>query len=159
MANLYELGEAEKQLLEMFENGDIPEEALNDTLQSFDIENKLEAYVKVIRQMQADSAAFKAEADIFTKKQKAAENGVQRLKTALVEYLYWTNKKKAKAGLFTISTRKSQAVNIIDSLIIPKAYLKPQEYKIDKEKIKKELSSGKVVPGAELQTNLSLIIK
>lgn len=159
MANLYELGEAEKQLLEMFESGDIPEEALNDTLQSLDIENKLEAYCKVIRQMQADSGAFKAEADNFSKKQKAADNGAQRLKTALVEYLNKTNKKKASAGLFTISTRESQAVNIIDSLIIPKAYLKPQEYKIDKAKIKKELSSGKVVPGAELQTNVSLLIK
>lgn len=159
MANLYELGEAEKELLEMFENGDIPEEALNDTLQSLDIENKLEAYCKVIRQMQADSAAFKAEADNFTKKQKAAENGVQRLKTALVEYLNKTNKKKANAGLFTISTRESKAVNILDSLLLPRAYLIPQDYKIDKAKIKKELSSGKVVPGAELQTNLSLIIK
>lgn len=159
MATLYELADAERQLLEMLENEVIDEQAVNDTIEGLDIGGKLESYCMVIRQLEADHAAYKAEADLFTLKAKRAENGVKRLKSGILNYLLSTNKSKAEAGLFKVSTRESKAVKIIDDSKIPADYLIAQPPKIDKAGIKKAITNGETVTGAEIQLNKSVTIK
>lgn len=76
MATLYELAEAEKQLIELFEVDDIDEQTLTDTIEGLDIDGKLEDYCMVIRQLEADQRDFKEESEFFADKAKRAENGV-----------------------------------------------------------------------------------
>ena len=159
MATLYELGEAEKQLIDLFEVDDIDEQTLNDTIESLDIGGKLEDYCMVLRQMEADVKAFKEEAAYFAMKQKRAENGIKRLKGGILNYMALTGKKKVEAGLFKISTRESKAVNIVDEDLIPKEYKVEQLPKIDKVGIRKALLSGIDVEGAEIQINTSVQVK
>lgn len=159
MATLYELADAERQLIEMFENEVIDETALNDTIEGLDIGGKLEDYCKVIRQLEADSRTYKAEADLFAVKAKRAENGVKRLKSGILNYLLSTNKSKADAGLFKVSTRDSKAVNILNESDIPATFLIEQPPKIDKAGIKKAINNGESVAGAELVINKSIQIK
>lgn len=159
MATLYELAEAEKQLIELFELDDIDERTLNDTIEGLDIGGKLEDYCFVLRQLEADQKDFKAEADFFAAKAKRAENGIKRLKNGILNYMQRTNKSKAEAGLFKISTRESKAVNIFDEAQIPAQFLIPQPPKIDKAAIKKAINGGEEVTGATIQTNTNLQIK
>lgn len=159
MATLYELADAERQLIEMFESEVIDETALNDTIEGLDIGGKLEDYCKVIRQLEADSKAFKAEADLFTAKAKKAENGVKTLKKGILNYLVTTNKKSADAGLFKVSTRDSKAVNILNESALSVAFLIEQPPKVDKVGIKKAISNGETVTGAEIIINKSIMIK
>ena len=159
MATLYELGEAEKQLIDLFEVDDIGEQTLNDTIESLDIEGKLEDYCMVLRQMESDVKAFKEEANYFATKQNRAENGIKRLKGGILNYMALTGKKKVEAGLFKISTRESKAVNILDESLIPQEYKVEQLPKIDKVGIKKALLSGADVEGAEIQINTSVQVK
>lgn len=159
MATLYGLAEAEQQLISMFTVDDIDEKTLNDTLEGLDIGGKLEDYCMVIRQLEADQKTFKEEADYFATKAKRAENGVKRLKSGILNYMQRTNKSKAEAGLFKISTRESKAVNIFDEAQIPAQFLIPQPPKIDKTAIKKAINGGEEVTGATIQTNTNLQIK
>lgn len=53
MATLYELTEVSRQLIELFENEEIDEQTLQDTLEAIGVEGKLEDYCKVIRQLEA----------------------------------------------------------------------------------------------------------
>ena len=159
MATLYELGEAEKQLIDLFEVDDIDEQTLNDTIESLDIGGKLEDYCMVLRQMEADVKVFKEEAAYFATKQKRAENGIKWLKGGILNYMALTGKKKVEAGLFKISTRESKVVNIVDEDLIPKEYKVEQLPKIDKAGIRKALLSGVDVEGAEIQINTSVQVK
>lgn len=159
MATLYELAEAEKQLIELFEVDDIDEQTLNDTIDGLDVSGKLEDYCMVIRQLEADQKGFKEEADFFAAKAKRAENGIKRLKSGILNYLTATHKTKTTAGLFKVSTRESKAVDIIDAGKIPADYLIEQPPKIDKAGIKKAINGGATVDGAAIKTNINLQIK
>lgn len=159
MATLYELADAERQLIDLFESNVIDETALNDTVEGLDIGGKLEDYCKVIRQLEADSKAFKAEADLFADKAKRAENGVKRLKAGILNYLSTTGKRKADAGLFKVSMRDSKAVKILNESELPAAFLIEQPPKVDKAGIKKAISNGETVTGAEIVVNSSVMIK
>lgn len=159
MATLYELTVAEKQLIELFEDDEIDEQTLNDTVEGLDIGGKLEAYCKVVREFEADAKRFKEESIYFANKAKGAENGVKKLKNSILNYMKTTNKTKAEAGLFTVSTRESKAVNIYNETAIPIEYSTPQPPKIDKASIRKALMNGEKITGAELQINKTIQIK
>ena len=159
MATLYELAETERELLELLESDDIDEQTIADTIEGLDIGGKLEDYCRVIRQLEADSKAFKEEADFYTAKQKRAENSVKRMKSGILHYMSVTGKTKANAGLFKLSVRESKTVNIIDEDLLPREFKIEQLPKIDKVGIRKALMNGVEVEGAEIQINLSLQVK
>ncbi|WP_407382822.1 siphovirus Gp157 family protein [Ruminococcus sp.] len=156
--NLYEMTEAAKQLYEMLAAGDIPEEAVADTLESFGVEGKVEDYCHVIYQLMADADMYAAEMKRLEAKKKSAEKGVERMKSALSAYMQATGSKKMSAGTFTLSFRKSESVLIKDEFAIPAEYLKTKT-SVDKTAIKNAIKSGQMVAGAELQTNQNLQIK
>lgn len=157
--NLYELTAAAYSLQEMLESGDIDEQTLNDTLEAMGGDEKIENTCKVIRNLEAQAAAFKAEKERLTERQKTAENGAKRLKQALLEYLIATHTKKRSAGLFVVSVGTSKAVNILNEDELPDSYLVPQPAKIDRVAIGNALKSGAEVPGAEYSESHYLRIK
>lgn len=158
--NLYEMTEAAKQLYDMFTAGDIPEEAVNDTLEAMGVDGKLEDYCHVIGQLNADMTMYKNEIERLKAKQESAQKGVDRMKAALTGYMQATGKDKAKAGTYNLSFRKSEAVVIRDELALPVEYVKAKTTTVpDKTAIKKAIKNGMEVPGAELQVNQNLQIK
>lgn len=60
---LYEMTANAIYLYDLLSNGDIDEQTVNDSLEGMDVAGKLEDYCKVIRQFEADAAAYKAEKD------------------------------------------------------------------------------------------------
>lgn len=156
--NLYEMTEVAKQLYDMFAAGDIPDEAVNDTLESLGVEGKIEDYCHVIAQFNADVVMFDNEIERLKAKKDAAKKGVERMKGALSAYMQAVGREKEKAGTFTLSFRKSEAVVINDELALPAEYVKTKTTP-DKTAIKKAIKDGAEVPGAELQVNQNLQIK
>ena len=77
---LYEMSEGALALYEMFYNGDIDKETLNDTIESFGVEEKLEDYCKLIRRLGADVDVLKVEKARIEQKIKRAENATEKLK-------------------------------------------------------------------------------
>jgi hypothetical protein len=91
-------------------------------------------------------------------KDKASKR-ISSIKKYLLPYV--VSHGKIESGTFTLSTRKSESVNITNESLIPLSYIHeiPVQLKPDKNAIKKDLKAGKAVPGAELKENDNLVIK
>lgn len=159
MATIYELTTQAAALYEMLQAEEIDELTFNDTLEALGAAEKVESYCKVIKQLQSDVEMFKGEIDRLTARKKAAENGVERMKNALLAFLQLTGQDKVKAGSFAVSTAKTQAVFITDEQAIPCKYLVEQPPKIDKMSIKDALKAGEEISGAELIVNTGVRIR
>lgn len=105
---LYEITGELLELQNMIEEGADPD-VVNDTIESveFDLEQKAEGYVMVIRNLEAQAKAIKDEEKRLREKRLAAENGIERLKKRLFDSMNATGKKKLNAGVFTLSVQKN----------------------------------------------------
>ena len=108
MAKLYELTSDLMTLQEMLE-GDIDDQCLLDTLEAVqgEYEVKLESYCKVIKNLEADMDALKAEAKRLTDKRKTLENNIDRLKKAMFDSMKATGTDKVKGTLFTVAIQRN----------------------------------------------------
>ena len=156
---LYEMSQAAQTLYDLYDNEEIDEKGVKDTLEGMGAEIKLEDYCKVIRQLESETEQFKAEAARMKKRQASLEKSVKRLNSALLNNMDATRQKTAKAGVFSIRVSESKAVNITDEKQLPKEFLIEQPAKVDKEGIRKLLMTGKTLSGAELQINRNIQIK
>lgn len=157
--NLYELTANAAYLQQLLEDGDIDEQTFSDSLESLMIDDKVENICKVIRNLEAQAAAFKEEAERLTKKKQTAENGVKRLKESLVNFMETTKGKKITAGLFTVTLGSSKSVEVLNEGELPECYLLPQPPKVDKTGIGAALKAGQEVPGAQLKESYHVRIK
>lgn len=165
MSTLYELTNDFMMLLEMAEDPDTDPEALQDTMEalSMDIEDKADGYAKVIRQLEANVAACKAEINRLKTYVTTMENSKARFKDNLQSTMEVTGKRKFKTPLFSFSVKKNPPSLVLDELDtarIPADYLIPQEPKVDTEKLKNDIKAGKDLDGiAHLESGYSLRIK
>lgn len=162
MASLYELN----GVYETLYNAEIDDDVLNDTLESLegDYTDKVEGYIKVIKNYEADAEMFSNAEREFKEKKQNARAKIEKLKSTLVNSLKTTNHHKVDTGMFKVSIGKSKAVKIDDeSEFIANEnnaeYLKPQAPKIDKTAIKNAIKNGLAVEGAEIVENEGLRVR
>ena len=157
MSTLYELT---GQYLEIY-NLDMDDETKQDTLDSIDwkedYENKVENYIKVIKNNDADIEARKNEIKRLTELTKSAERKNERLKEVLKESMELTGHDRVDTPLFKVSFRKSEAVEV-DDLLLPESY-KVATWKADKKRLKEDLKNGLEILGAELVERKNLSIR
>lgn len=157
MATLYELT---GQFLDIY-NMDLDDETKADTLDSIDwnsdYENKVENYIKVIKNNEADIEARKNEIKRLTELNRADERKNERMKEVLKESMDLTGHERVDTSLFKVSFRKSEAVEV-DDLLLPEAY-KVATWKADKKRLKEDLKNGLEILGAELVERKNLSIR
>lgn len=157
MSTLYEMVGVFKDIYNM----DIDDDTKLDTLEAIDweqgFESKVEGYVKVIRNLEADMASRKAECDRLMKLNKADANKIDYLKSALAFAMSQTGQERVDTTLFKVGFRKSEAVEVDESKL-PKEYM-VATYKPDKKTLKTLLKEGQSVPGAVLETRKNLSIR
>lgn len=157
MATLYELT---GQFLDIY-NLELDEETKLDTLDSInwnsDYENKVENYIKVIKNIESDVEARKNEIKRLTELNKADEKKKDHLKETLSTSMTLTGHKRVDTPLFKVSFRKSQAVEV-DETVLPEAY-KVATWKPDKKRLKEDLKNGLEIIGASLVERKNLSIR
>lgn len=157
MATLYELTGIFQQIYDL----DMDDETKQDTLDSIDwaedYENKVENYVKVIKNLDADMEARKNEIERLRKLNDADNSKKERMKEAVKESMELTGHDRVDTPLFKVSFRKSEAVEV-DDLLLPEAY-KVATYKPDKKRLKEDLKNGLEILGAELVERKNLSIR
>ena len=161
MARLYDLTADFLKLKELAQDPDVDPEVLADTMEGLDyeIEVKADNYAKIIRELTADSEAYKAEIDRFTARKKTVDNNIARLKKSLESAMIATGKMKFKTELFSFSIQKNIPALVIDGEV-PKEYLIEQEPKVDNAKLKEDLKNGVDLAGvAHLEQSESIIIR
>ena len=159
MATLYELSAQAHALYELLQGEEIDEKAFTDTLEAMGAADKVESYCKIIKQLQGEAEMYKGEIDRMQARKKTVENGVERMKAALLMFLQASGQDKVKAGAFAVSTATTQVVEIVDESVIPCIYLVEQPPKISKDAIKKALKNGESVNGAKLIDNKGVRIR
>ena len=172
--NLYEI---EDKLYNLIENGFDAETGeilegtdLSDSITACQmaLSDKISNIACMIKNLQSDAEALKAEKAKLAKRQAVAEHKAEWLKHYLNSYLQSTvedvRKYKYSDARCAISFRKSESVEIEDINAIPEEYIKPRTLKdtdIDKTSIKKFLkeNADATVTGAELVEKENLQIK
>lgn len=157
MASLYELT---GQYLKIY-NMELDEETKLDTLDSIDweteYETKVENYIKIMKNIDADVEACKAEIKRLTELNKADEKKKEHLKDTLSASMKTTSHERVDTPLFKVSFRKSQAVEV-DETVLPEAY-KVATWKPDKKRLKEDLKNGLEIIGASLVERKNLSIR
>ncbi|HGL1851397.1 TPA: siphovirus Gp157 family protein [Streptococcus pneumoniae] len=157
MATLYELT---GQFLDIY-NLELDEETKLDTLDSIDweteYETKVENYIKVMKNIDADVEARKTEIKRLTELNKADEKKKEHLKDTLSASMMLTGHERVDTPLFKVSFRKSQAVEV-DETILPEVY-KIATWKVDKKRLKDDLKNGLEIIGASLVERKNLSIR
>lgn len=156
MSRLYEITGELLTLQEMLED-DLEDEVLADTLEAVtgEYEIKLEAYCKVIKNLEADIDALKCEADRLNTKRKTLENNIDRLKKAMFDSMKVTNTAKVKGTLFTVAIQKNGGkIPVIpgpdaDTSKLPDNLVIVTE-KPNLDAIREALEAGKTVTGYSL---------
>ena len=103
--NLYELTGDYCRLQEALVNGEELDEQL--TLIEDELENKADAYAKIMRNNVAMIDGIKAEKDRLSKRQKQLESANEWLKTTLYSVMKETGKTKFKTDLFSFAIQKN----------------------------------------------------
>jgi hypothetical protein len=126
--------------------------------------HKAEGYTRLILKWESEIDAAAAEIKRIQAIKKTKENSVARLKETLLHALQVfgqedkTGMKRYETALFKLSTRKSQAVEIVDETELPDAFWVVKK-EVSKSAIAASLKDGGEVPGAFLKENYSVQIK
>lgn len=155
---LYEIATQYQDFLNKVESGEIPEDAVADTLEGLDgvFDDKADNVACVIKSLNAEAMAIKEECDKLAERKKAKENTAQRLKDYLSVQMIALGKTKLETARNVLSFRKSEAVVIVGD--VPEKFLKVKT-EPDKTAIKAALKSGEDVPGAQIEQREGLVIK
>lgn len=160
---LYDLKGEYELLLEMAEDPTVDPVTLEGTLEAIEgeIEEKADGYARVIRQIEHDITALKAEEARLSDRRRVMENNVRRMKENLEDAMLATGKTKFKTELFSFGIQKNPKTVMIDDVSrLPEEYLIPQDPKVDKQKLKADLTAGVELAGAaHLEQSESLRIR
>ena len=159
---LYEMTTEYQTLLDLLEDGEAPEEAVNDTLSMVleDIGDKAEGYGIVLKQMQADAEALKAEKQRIAARQAGIEKNIERLRNALLRAMQITGQAKLKTKLFTLSVRNTEKV-VLDLPVeeIPVDFWKPVKPEADLKAIGQWIKEGHEPDFAHFEPATSLTVR
>lgn len=158
---LYELVGAYQNIAEMLDNQEVDQEVIRQALEQVegDFDKKVENIAKLIKTMQSEAKALKAEEMRLANRRKSIESHIQWLRNYTQQQMEALNKKKIKTPLFTIYTQKSHPrVNIVNEDVIP-GYFKIPQIKIDSRAILEEWKMGKQIPGVRIEQSETLQIR
>ena len=149
---------------EMTENGEIPPEAVGDTLACIEgeLEEKADNIACIIKQQLYESAALMAEEQALCMRRRAKEKSAERLKRYLSDCLLSVGYQTLETSRNKITFRKSASVEIDDVTELCANHpelVKAQPPQIDKAAVKKLLLSGQRVSGCSLKQKLNMQIK
>jgi hypothetical protein len=121
--------------------------------------HKADGYAKLILKWESEIDAASAEIKRIQAIKKTKENSVARLKEMLLHALtLYGQDGKWETPLMKLSTRRSQAVEIVDETELPESFFVVKK-EASKTAIGNALKAGEEVPGAFLKENVSLQIK
>jgi len=167
MASLWQLTQEELSFISLMEEngGEVNDEIMEDlAIRRDNFQHKAEAYAKFILKLESEAEQAAAEIKRIQALKKAKENTVLRLKETLLAALMVFTEEDAKGirryetPLAKLSTRKSQAVEVLDEQLIPADFWVIKK-EVSKSTITQAIKDGAEVPGAQLKDNISLSIR
>ena len=163
---LYELVSDFNEFMARVEEGDVPEEAIVDTLESIElaIEAKADNLACFLKNLDAEITAIKTEENRLAERRRSKEKTYARVKEYLAENLQRAGIDKMETIRAKITFRKSEAVEVDKSFVewAEKGrddLLTYSAPKPNKSAIKELLESGEEIPGARIVISQNLQLK
>lgn len=164
---LYELTERYRLLADLAfsesdEDGAIGEDMVGIlTSLTDDIDTKLAALCRVVRELEHVEASAKNEAVFLQKKATSAARAIDRLKSYMQDNLASLGETKRKVDdVFTVAIQNNPpGLDVYDIDAVPTSFNLPPVRVVDKDKIKKLLKTGEYVPGCCLTNGTHLRIR
>ena len=165
MRALYEIDQDILDCVDM-ETGEILDTEKLDALQ-MERERKLEGVALWIKDMKAEAAAVKEEADKLTARKKALDNKIESLKAWLLIALDGEKLKTPRCNVYQTHSQRLVIVGEEKDFIAwlernaenPQDYIRYKEPELRKDEIKKVLKNGTEVEYAKLEETESVVIK
>ena len=159
--NLYKLTQEASYLASLLEEGELTtelEQAL--VINQNELQDKAINYVKVIKNLEADSDAIDSEIKRLKAMKEAKDNAIDRMKEAVRNAMLVSGIDKIESSLFKLFLRRSESVEVVNIDQLPEMLTTVKKMvSADKVKIKEAIKSGLTVEGAVLTENFSLQIK
>ena len=154
MATLFEINQEIIDCIDL-ETGEIIAPEKLENLQ-MDRHDKLRNIAFVALNAAADVKAYEEQEKKFAARKKAAKATVAWAKETLARELAGQKMKEAE---FSISYRKSEAVEVADEAAVPNELRIPQPDKIDRAALKAALKNGAVIAGAQIVERQNIQIR
>ena len=128
-------------------------------------ERKLEGVALWVKDLNAEAAAVKEEADKLTARKRALDNKISALKMWLLMALEGQKLKTPRCNVYQTHNQRvavadeKKLIEFLKTLEEPERFLKVHEPELRKDEIKKALKDGTIIPGAELEETESVVIK
>lgn len=151
---LYDIDQRIADLIDP-DTGEITDYAALDALQMAR-EDKIRQIVYARRNALADLNAVSAEIARLKKIEETLGNRVESIDGYLK---YALNGEKYKDETTTIYYRKTTAVVVSDDAVVPEEFLRYSKPTVNKTALGEALRGGMVIPGASIETHVSMIIK
>lgn len=163
---LYEIANDYLALLQAIDEGEIPEEAIADTLEAIEgeIEVKADNLACLLKTLDAEAAAIKAEEKALAERRKQKEKAGERIKSYLSDVLQRLSIDKLETARNKITFRKSDSVVVNDNFILwarenRADLLNFSEPTANKTAIKAALKEGAEIEGAYIESKQNIQIK
>ena len=163
MRALYEI---DQEILDCVdaETGEILDVEKLDALQ-MEREEKLEGVALWIKDMKAEAAAVKEEADKLNARKKALDNRIESVKEWLLRALDGGKLKTARCNVYLTHSQRlavpdeAKLIEFLKTLRAPEEFLRFKEPELRKDEIKKALKDGIEIEYAKLEETESVVIK
>ncbi len=167
---LYELTADYRDFLALAEAGEIPEDAVDDTLDAIagEIHQKIDAIACIVKNSLAEAEAIKHEIDALTVRMKQKKALADRLKAYIMAAMQALGEKKmetARSSVMMKTTPPAITIADVDALIAWAnahgrddllIYRVPEP---SKTQIKTALAAGEEIPGCAAVSGVTVIIK
>ncbi|MGI5872837.1 MAG: siphovirus Gp157 family protein [Bacillota bacterium] len=163
MQTLYEIAENYRELLEAIDAGEIPEEAIADTLEGAggELNAKLDAVTTFIKTLRAESDAIKTQADALTERRKAKESKADRLTEYILACMKLAGKNKWENDRHELSVRKNPPRLVVadEEKLLKDSRFAKISISLNKEALKEAVKNGEKIEGASIEASERLQIK
>ena len=120
--------------------------------------NKLDSTMYIIKELDSDSTALKAESKRLQAKAVAMDNKAKWLKELMYGALNATGEQKLKTAKFSYTIKRSESVTVKDVDNLPREYVRLKR-EADKKIIKEALKNGELISGCSIDENFSLGVR
>ena len=167
---LYELTGKYAELMERYETAETDDEAEAVWAEiegcGGSIEDKADAYARVMRNKLADAAGYRAESDRLAKLADREEKQAERLRESMQNAMLQLGAAEMPTSIGTWKVKNNPPkCDITDINVVPEQFRKPIEppavpYTIDKAAAKKWFKdTGEIIPGLNIYQECSVVFK
>ena len=166
---LYEIADTYRAFMAAVDAGEIPEDAVADTLDGIEgeFEQKADNIACLIKELRLEGQAIKEEADRLTARQRQKQAAADRLARYLQAHMQTMGKGKIETARNRITIKKNPvSCKILDEDTVlgflqlhGMADCYKQETTIKKRELLSRLKDGDEIPGAELDVSERIEIK